>query len=373
MRVTKILLLFFIVIFVSACTIGDNKNPSNNSSENKDSDEHRGEVTDVENPNLELDFSKNNLETIYFAGGCFWGVEAYFERVFGVYETNSGYANGSGKNPTYDIVISGEEGFAETVEVVYDPDRVTVEELLDYLFRVIDPTLLNQQGNDIGVQYRTGIYYVNESDKATIQNAIKQEQNNYDEKIVTEALPLDNFYLAEEVHQDYLEKNPNGYCHINLDVLNEVNINSNNYKKASPDEIKDKLTKEQYDITFENGTEPAFKNEYYDTDEPGIYVDITTGEPLFSSNTKYDSGSGWPSFTKPIDSEALTFQEDKSANMKRTEVRSRVGDIHLGHVFSDGPKEDGGERYCINSASLKFIPVNEMKKEGYENLIHLIK
>lgn len=370
MRVTRMFLLFFTIILVSACTSGEDINSSSNSS--SDANKRNGEVTDVKNPNLDLDFSNSNLETIYFAGGCFWGVDAYFERVFGVYETKSGYANGTGTDPNYDIVISGEEEFAETVKVVYDPDRVSLEELLDYLFRVIDPTLKNQQGNDVGIQYRTGIYYENKSDKDIIENAIKQEQKNYDEKIVTENLPLENFYLAEEVHQDYLEKNPNGYCHINLDVLNEININPNNYKKASPKEIKNKLTKEQYEITFENGTEPAFKNEYSETDEPGIYVDITTGEPLFSSNTKFDSGSGWPSFTKPIDSNVLSFHEDKSANMNRTEVRSRVGDIHLGHVFDDGPKEEGGERYCINSASLKFIPLADMEKEGYESLIHLI-
>lgn len=373
MRITMILLLLFIVTFFSACTLGEYKNLSNNTSENQASDKRIGEITDVENPNKNLDFSNSEFEKIYFAGGCFWGIEAYFERIFGIYDTKSGYANGTGNNPSYETVISGNEKFAETVEVTFDSKRVSLEELLDYFFRVIDPTLQDQQGNDKGVQYRTGVYYVTKHQKDKINQAIKTEQTNCDKEIVTEVLPLKNFYLAEDFHQNYLAKNPNGYCHINLDILKEVNINQNKYKPLDDSEVKSYLTHEQFKVAIENNTEPEFENEYWDHFEPGIYVDITTGEPLFSSNTKYDADYGWPSFTKPIDAEVLSYHEDTNAKLNRTEVRSRVGDIHLGHVFNDGPKDEGGERYCINSASLKFIHVNDMKNEGYENLIYIIE
>jgi len=373
MRSIKFLILILIIMIISACSTEENSFLSSNSTGEKNSEKSTGEVTNIENPNLDVDFSNSNLETIYFAGGCFWGVDAYFERVFGVSETKSGYANGIGTDPTYNSVMSGKEGFVETVRVNFDPDRVSVEELLDYLFRVIDPTVKDQQGNDVGVQYRTGIYYEEDSHKTIIENAVKKEQSKYDEEIVTEVLPIKNFYLAEDMHQDYLEKNPDGYCHINLEVLNEVKINSNIYQAPSLSEIKDQLTKEQFNVAIEDGTETAYENEYWDTYEPGIYVDIVTGEPLFSSNTKYDANCGWPSFTKPIDAESINVSKDNSANMDHTEVRSRVGDIHLGHVFDDGPEEEGGERYCINSASLKFIHVDDMKQEGYENLIHLVE
>src|SRR5699024_4366942 len=373
MKIRHMFVLFFVMILISACEVGENNPSINHTNKNIHSNERTGEKFQIKNPNQNLDFSKSSLETIYFAGGCFWGVDAYFERIFGVYETSSGYANGTGEDPTYKTVISGKEGFAETVKVVYDSDRVSLEELLDYFFRVIDPTLENRQGNDIGVQYRTGIYYENKAHKEIIDKAIKFEQTKYDKTLVTEVLPLQNFYLAEENHQNYLEKNPDGYCHIDLDVLNEVDINTNRYTSPTPTKIKSLLTNEQYNITMNDATEPAFENEYWDFYEPGIYVDIVTGEPLFSSNTKYDAGCGWPSFTQPIDAEVLSYHQDKSANLMRTEVRSRVGDIHLGHVFNDGPKESGGQRYCINSASLKFIHVDDMKNAGYENLIHLIE
>lgn len=246
MKIRHMFIFFFVMILISACAIGENNPSSNHTSKNINSNERTGEKFQIKNPNQNLDFSKSSLETIYFAGGCFWGVDAYFERIFGVYETSSGYANGTGEDPTYKTVISGKEGFAETVKVVYDSDRVSLEELLDYFFRVIDPTLENQQGNDIGVQYRTGIYYENKAHKEIIDKAIKFEQTKYDKTLVTEVLPLQNFYLAEENHQNYLEKNPDGYCHIDLDVLNEININPNRYTSPTPTEIKSLLTNEQY-------------------------------------------------------------------------------------------------------------------------------
>lgn len=320
-----------------------------------------------------VDYSNSKLEKIYFAGGCFWGVEAYFERIYGVYDATSGYANGTGENPTYEDVIRGEEGFAETVEVTYDPERVSLPELLDHFFKVIDPTLLNQQGNDVGIQYRTGIYYINDANAAVIAEAVKQEQNHYDEPIVTEVLPLINYYLAEESHQDYLNKNPNGYCHINLNILNEVEVDPTLYSKPSDEELKNKLTDEQYQVAVLDDTEHAFSNKYWDFFELGLYVDITTGEPLFSSREKYDSQCGWPSFTKPITPDVVRYHEDTSFNMVRTEVRSRVGDIHLGHVFDDGPEDQGGKRYCINSASIQFVPLDEMKEQGYGHLVNVVE
>ena len=329
------------------------------------------------NPNVNINFDTENLEEIWLAGGCFWGVEAYMARVYGVYDVTSGYANGKTKNPTYEEVIRNNTGHAETVHVRYDPARIDLEKLLTYFFKIIDPTSLNKQGNDRGTQYRSGIYYTNEANKLVIDQVVAKEQERYDDPIVTEVEPLDNFALAEEYHQDYLEKNPNGYCHVEFDSLENQEIPSiidpALYPKPTDEEIKKKLTKEQYKVTQERDTETAYSNEYWDNYEPGLYVDIVTGEPLFSSADKYDSMCGWPSFTKPIDPAVVLEFEDTSYNMVRTEVRSRTGGGHLGHVFNDGPKDRGGLRYCINSASITFIPQAEMEAEGYGYLIDLTK
>lgn len=319
------------------------------------------------NPNMDIEFREENLKTIWLAGGCFWGLEAFMARVPGVADAVSGYANGGTENPSYEQVIAG-SGHAETVEVKYDPDMITLDELLNYFFRVINPTILNQQGFDIGIQYRTGIYYDDEDDLRFIEKAVDIEQENQRAEIVTEVLPLVHFYPAEEYHQDYLEKNPTGYCHIDLDKLYKdkyVTVDPEKYTRPSDIERKAMLTDEQYRVTQMDGTEFAFDNDFYDNKEPGLYVDVVTGEPLFSSKDKYDSGCGWPSFVKPIDIEAIIFLQDESFGMIRTEVRSRVGDSHLGHVFTDGPEDRGGLRYCINSASLRFIHLDDMVEEGY--------
>lgn len=330
-----------------------------------------------ENPNTGLSFDEENLSDIYLAGGCFWGVEAYMARVYGVYDVTSGYANGNTENPTYEEVIRNNTGHAETVHVRYDPEHVDLEKILTHFFLIIDPTLLNQQGNDRGTQYRTGIYYTNEEDVPVIEKVMAKEQERYDKPIVTEVEPLHNFSLAEDYHQDYLEKNPNGYCHVEFDTLEDQDIPSlideALYPKPSDEELKAKLTKEQYEVTQGSDTERAFSNEYWDFFEPGIYVDVATGEPLFSSTDKYDSMCGWPSFTKPIEPEVVVEYEDTSYNMIRTEVRSRSGNSHLGHVFPDGPKESGGLRYCINSASIEFIAKEDMEDLGYGYLLHLVK
>lgn len=330
-----------------------------------------------DNPNINLTFDPEKLEGIWLAGGCFWGVEAYMDRVYGVADVTSGYANGNTENPTYEKVIKGDTGFAETIHVLYDPERVDLEKLLTYYFTIIDPTILNRQGNDRGEQYRTGIYYKNPAEKDIIDKVVAQEQKKYDDIIVTEVELLTSYTLAEEYHQDYLEKNPNGYCHVEFDSLEDQEIpkliDPALYPKPSDQELKEKLTDIQYKVTQGNGTEPAFSNEYWDSYEPGIYVDIVTGEPVFSSADKYDSGCGWPSFTKPIEPDVVVELEDSSFNMIRTEVRSRSGNSHLGHVFDDGPKDKGGLRYCINSAAIRFIPQAEMEATGYGYLLNLTK
>lgn len=315
--------------------------------------------------------SKQEQQIIYLAGGCFWGLEAYMERIQGVTDAVSGYANGKGDTTNYQLLHATDH--AETVKVTYDPNKISLDKLLQYYFRVIDPTSINKQGNDRGRQYRTGIYYQNEQDKAVIEAALKNLQSKYQEPIQIEVEPLKNYVEAEEYHQDYLKKNPNGYCHIDIKKADEPLIDDKKYPKPSDAELKQKLTALQYDVTQGKHTERSFSNEYWDNFTPGIYVDITTGEPLFSSKDKFESGCGWPSFTKPIAAEVAEYQRDNSFNMTRIEVLSRSGHAHLGHVFDDGPRDKGGLRYCINSASIKFIPLDEMEKQGYGDLIPFVK
>lgn len=310
-----------------------------------------------------------NQKTIYLAGGCFWGVEAYFQRIAGVINAVSGYANGHQAHPTYQDVVSQQTGHAETVKIDYDAHHIHLSQLLKHYFRIIDPLSLNQQGNDKGTQYRTGIYYSDEQDLAIIQKIMAEEQQKYTQKIAVEVLPLSAFYMAEEYHQDYLDKNPNGYCHIDLALAAKPLAISASYCKPDDEILKQTLSTAQYYITQENGTEKPFSHEYDHLFEPGIYVDIVSGQPLFASKDKFNSGCGWPSFSRPIDEAALTEHDDYSYNKHRIEVRSSGADSHLGHVFQDGPQELGGLRYCINGASLRFIPLAEMEAQGYGHLI----
>ena len=320
----------------------------------------------------------DKVKEIHLAGGCFWGLEAYMQKLNGVEDAISGYANGKTENPTYyDLHTSGH---AETVKVIYKPEIITLEDLLTHYLRVVNPVSVNKQGNDVGTQYRSGIYYTDNNDKKVIDNILKKEQTKHDKPIAIEVLPLKHFFEAEEYHQDYLEKNPGGYCHIDLSLAEkplspdeEPVIDATKYPRPSDAELKKTLTDIQYKVAVQNKTEYAFSNEYWDNFDKGIYVDITTKEPLFTSTDKFESGCGWPSFAKPIAKDVVKYIEDRSFNMIRTEVRSRSGDIHLGHVFDDGPKELGGKRYCINSASIEFIPYAEMDKRGYSYLKYLIK
>ncbi len=320
---------------------------------------------------------------IYFAGGCFWGTEHFFKQVRGVLETEVGYANGKTKNPTYKDICTDKTGFAETVKLVYNPSIISLDRLLALFYKTIDPTSLNKQGNDIGSQYRTGVYFQDQADEPIIQASLVRLAKAYTKPLLIECEPIKSFYSAEDYHQDYLDKNPSGYCHISLDLFKyakEANAETEHQLaeaepivKLSDEELKQKLTPVQYAVTQKNATERPFDNEYWDEKRAGIYVDITTGEALFVSTDKFDSGCGWPSFSKPIDNKLLLELEDTSHNMKRIEIRSKRGDAHLGHVFNDGPKEKGGLRYCINSASLRFIPKEKMKAEGYGKYLILLK
>ena len=316
---------------------------------------------------------------IYFAGGCFWGTEHFLKQIGGVESTLVGYANGNIANPTYEQVCSGNTNFAETVKVTYDPRKVRLPLLIDLYFKTIDPTSVNRQGNDHGSQYRTGIYYTDPADLPVIQSAVKTLAEKYSKPLAVEIKPLANSYKAEDYHQDYLDKHPGGYCHIDpslFDLAKKANSPKTTanpiYKKQDEATLRSTLTSEQYAVTQKNATEPAFRNEYWNEKRPGIYVDITTGEPLFASTDKFDSGCGWPSFTKPIEKSLIEENIDTSHGMRRVEVRSKTGDAHLGHVFTDGPADKGGLRYCINSASLRFIPKEKMQEEGYGESLKLL-
>lgn len=325
-----------------------------------------------------MDTEKKGMEPkeIYLAGGCFWGTEKYLSLVKGIVKTEVGYANGKTNKPSYEDVCYRGTGHAETVKVLYDPDQISLEFILKLYYEVIDPLAVNRQGNDRGVQYRTGIYYIDEKDKEIILSSLNELQKNYQQPIAIEVQPLQNYFPAEEYHQKYLDKNPNGYCHIGRDKFvkaDQAQDTKLKYQAKSKDTLKALLTEMQYNVTQNNATEPPYKNEYYDNFKQGIYVDVSTGEPLFLSNDKFDSGCGWPSFSKPLSSEIINELSDNTHGMQRVEVRSKNGNAHLGHVFNDGPRKAGGLRYCINSAALKFIPKEEMEEQGYGYLLHLLK
>ena len=310
---------------------------------------------------------EDEMAEIYLAGGCFWGLEEYFSRISGVLQTSVGYANGQVETTNYQLIK--ETDHAETVQVVYDEKVVSLREVLLYYFRVIDPLSVNQQGNDRGRQYRTGIYYLEEADLPTINTVVREQELLIGRKIAVEVEKLRHYILAEDYHQDYLKKNPGGYCHIDVRDAEKPLIDAANYEKPSQAVLRESLSEESYRVTQEAATEAPFRNAYDQTFEEGIYVDITTGEPLFFAKDKFASGCGWPSFSRPISKELIHYYQDLSHGMERIEVRSRSGNAHLGHVFTDGPQELGGLRYCINSASLRFIAKDEMEEAGYGYLL----
>ena len=311
------------------------------------------------------------MAEIYLAGGCFWGLEEYFSRIEGIKKTTVGYANGQVESTNYQLIHQTDH--AETVHLIYDEKRISLREILLYYFRVIDPLSVNKQGNDVGRQYRTGVYYTDQADKAVIEQVFVEQEKQLGQKIAVELEPLLHYVLAEDYHQDYLKKNPGGYCHINVNDAYQPLVDPGQYEKPTDAELKEQLTEEQYQVTQNRATERPFHNAYNATFEEGIYVDVTTGEPLFFAGDKFESGCGWPSFSRPIARDVLKYYEDKSHGMERIEVRSRSGNAHLGHVFTDGPESAGGLRYCINSAALRFIPKEKMEAEGYAYLLQHMK
>lgn len=313
------------------------------------------------------------LKSIFLAGGCFWGTAHLFSLVPGVTSAEAGYANSIVENPSYQEVCTGKTHAAETVKVVYDPNLVDLSDLLRLYFRSIDPLSLNRQGNDVGTQYRTGIYYDNPADKSVIEAELATLQRRHSKPLAIETGPLQNFYKAEEYHQDYLYKNPDGYCHVNPELFKEAKNMKKKTGYESKQELRERLTPLQWEVTQNCATERPFTNEYDHEFRKGIYVDIVDGTPLFISSDKYDSGCGWPAFSRPIDDSMISENLDTSYGRIRTEVKSKNSGSHLGHVFNDGPSETGGLRYCINSASLRFIPIEDMEKEGYGEYIKLIK
>ena len=319
-------------------------------------------------------YTDTTESVIYLAGGCFWGMERLMQSIPGVLDAQSGYANGTGEaDANYAAVCTGATGFRETVRVEYDPDQVSLDALLLAYFYVIDPTVQDRQGNDRGTQYQTGVYYTNDSARETVERIAAIERGR-SEAFFVEIGPLLNFYPAEEYHQDYLEKNPGGYCHIPLaeiELFSRLRIDPGDYQKPAAEAVREKLTVEQYRVTQEGGTEMPFANEFWNQFETGIYVDVVSGEPLFSSADKFASGCGWPAFTKPIEAPAVVERPDDSHGMHRIEVRSRAGDSHLGHVFTDDPDSPNGVRYCIISAALRFVPREKMEAEGYGYLLDL--
>ncbi|MDR3088972.1 MAG: peptide-methionine (R)-S-oxide reductase MsrB [Desulfobulbaceae bacterium] len=308
-----------------------------------------------------------------FAGGCFWCMEPPFSRLPGVYQVTVGYCGGEMANPSYEDVSSGKTGHLEAARVVYDPAKISYEELLAVFWRQIDPSDAGGQFADRGQQYRTAIFYADENERQAAFDAKKEmeESGRFAGPARVAIVPLKPFYAAEDDHQDYWRKQPSRYqaykegsgrAAFLRKTWPEQSVNT--WQKSNPEEIRKTLTPLQREVTQNAATEPPFQNEFWDNHRPGIYVDVVSGQPLFSSLDKFDSGCGWPSFSKPLPGAKLVEKNDFSHGISRVEIRGQVGDSHLGHVFQDGPKPTG-RRYCLNSAALRFIPVEELERAGY--------
>lgn len=316
----------------------------------------------------------NSFELATFAGGCFWCMVSPFEEEPGIVKVVSGYTGGHAPNPTYKEVCSETTGHYEAVQITFDPAVYSYRDLVELFWRQIDPTDEGGQFHDRGDSYRTAIFYHSEEQKRIAEESKQalEESGRFSKRIVTPILPATEFYPAEDYHQDYHKKNPFRYKMYRKGSGRDAFIKETWKDSKRDEELKNRLTPLQYEVTQNNGTEPPFRNEYWNNREQGIYVDIISGEPLFSSHDQFDSGCGWPSFTKPLNEKDIKQEMDVSHNMVRVEVRSKSADSHLGHVFDDGPKPTG-LRYCINSAALRFIPKDKLEEEGYASYLTLFE